>query len=410
MRKILLSALILTACVANAQEAVPTQVKTEPIENAGNVLFGPYIQKVETDEATVVWVTDGETVTMAGGEESLTREDYKVHTVRFDRLKANTKYNYNLGSGLGGTFKTAPDGAPNFRFAVYGDTRTREEEHQKVVDGMRKHENIDFVLNTGDLVSHGQNLDNWKSFFKVAGPLMASTYYVPCLGNHESNATEFFDFFVLPNNENWYSFNWGEVHFIALNTEPDDIADGMPKVAETDLYRSKQMWEYFAKQRAWLEKDLQENQWAKFIVVYFHVAMYDSKTSRRENQLEIRTAFGDLIDKYNVELVLNGHTHNYQHHKKGLTHYVVTGGGGAPLYDIEDSIGVSDVEIIRQEQSTHYCIVDVEGPKLKVQSFFPDGSPIEEFSVESQSGTRAVRERLKSIGGLPWEKDAAKAE
>jgi hypothetical protein len=405
-----ISMFLVSVCAAFCVVAEEPQVKTDAVAGDGPILFGPYIQKVESGEATVVWVTQGDKVTLEGGEQTIDRSDYRVHTVRFDRLKPDTKYTYKLGSGLSGSFKTAPGKAAKFRFVVYGDTRSREEEHQKVVDGMRKQGELAFVINTGDLVSSGSNLDHWKSFFKVAGPLMAETYYVPCLGNHEDNAKEYFDFFVLPNDEYWYSFNWGGVHFVALNTEPMAIPDGMPASAETELYSSRQMWEYFAKQREWFEKDLQDNQFADFIVVYFHVPMYDSKTSRRENQYEIRKAFGDIIDKYRVELVLNGHTHNYQHYRKGLTHYVITGGGGAPIYDIEEGAGVEGVETIRQEQSTHYCVVDVEGSRLKLHSYFPDGTSIEEFSVESQGGLRRVDERLKAIGGLPWEKEQAPAK
>ena len=248
------------------------QGKSDSTVGMGQILFGPYIQKVESGEATVVWVTQGDKVTMEGGDQPVERSDYQVHTVRFDRLKPDTKYTYKLGGGLSGSFRTAPGKAAKFKFAVYGDTRSREEEHQKVVDGMRKQGDLAFVINTGDLVSSGSNLDHWKSFFKVAGPLMAETYYAPCLGNHEDNAKEFFDFFVLPNDEYWYSFNWGSVHFIALNTEPTAVPDGMPANAETELYASKHMWEYFAKQRAWFEKDLQDNQTAEFIIVYFSCA------------------------------------------------------------------------------------------------------------------------------------------
>jgi predicted phosphodiesterase len=390
-------------CLAQAVEAVPEAPPAAISATTEPILFGPYVQRVLTDEATVVWVSSGRTVTLQTAEETQAREEYRVHSVRFGRLKPDTEYTYNLGEGLSGRFRTAPQGSPPFRFIAFGDTRTREEEHAKVVNAMLGVENVSLVLNTGDLVSSGKNLEHWKSFFRVATPLMQKTLYVPCLGNHEDNAEEFFDFFVLPHNEQWYSFNWGGVHFIALNTEPPAMPDNTPITAENDIEASRRAWEFFAEQRKWLEEDLKANRGASFIVPFFHVPMYDTKLSRRENQLEIRKAFGDLFDEYNVELVLSGHTHNYQHHVRGMSHYVVTGGGGAPLYDLDWGPGTDDVRTVAMEKTTHFLVIDVNGPMMHVQVVRPDASLIEEFDIESQSGTRRVNQRLEALGGLPWE-------
>jgi Icc-related predicted phosphoesterase len=368
------------------------------------VMFGPYVQNVQTEEATVVWITAGRTVTLEGGEQPVSREDYQMHSVRFDHLEPDTEYTYTLDNGLKGKYRTAPLGSRNFRFIAYGDNRSQEDVHQQVVDQIRKQENISLVLNTGDLVRHGSVLDDWKSFFRVAGPLMAETFFVPCLGNHEDNASEYFDFFVLPGNEEHFSFNWGGVHFVALNTEAPDVPDGVDDSAEMSLWNSEIMWDYFAGQRKWLDEDLRRHYGADFFVVFFHVPFYDTKLSRREPQIEVRRAFADILDKHKVELVINGHTHNYQHHRKGTTHYVVTGGGGAPLYDIEDTLGpeTEGVEIVKQEKTYHFCLIEMDGWRFRIQAIRADGSIIEEFAVESQAGSRLVDRRLDALGGLPW--------
>lgn len=369
-----------------------------------DLMFGPYIQNVKTDEATVVWITAGNSVTLEGGEQPVVREDYQMHAVRFDHLEPGKEYTYTLENGLKGTYRTAPEGSANFRFIAYGDNRSQEDVHQQVVDAIRKQDDISLVLNTGDLVRHGTVLDDWKSFFRVAEPLLSETFFVPCLGNHEDNADEYFDFFVLPGNEEHFSFNWGGVHFVALNTEAPDVPDGVDDSAEMSLWNSEIMWDYFARQRMWLDNDLRHHYGADFLVVFFHVPFYDTKLSRREPQIEVRRAFEDILDKHKVELVINGHTHNYQHHRKGMTHYIVTGGGGAPLYDIEDSLGpeAEGVEIVKQEKTHHFCLIEKDGWRFHVKAIRPDGSLIEEFSLESQAGSRLVDRRLDAIGGLPW--------
>ncbi len=371
------------------------------------ILFGPYVQRVETEKATVVWITSDRKVTLTGEGESRTRDNYRTNTIRFDGLKPDTEYNYKLEGGLEGKFRTAPAEPQDFRFVVYGDTRSNADVHKSVVDAIRRQKDVRLVLNSGDLVSKGSVLDYWKEFFGVAEPLMRETYYVPCLGNHEDNAKEYFDFFDLPGNEEHFSFNWGGVHFVALNTEAPDIPDGTDNMAESQIWNSEIMWKYFAKQREWLDKDLSLNYGADFFVVFFHVPFYDSKLSRREPQIEIRMAFADILEKHNTELVVTGHTHNYQHHQKGMSHFVVSGGGGAGLYDIEDTLGVGadDVEIVEQEKVNNFLVVDVEGWLLNIQALRPDDSVIEKFSVESQAGLRLVKRRVDSIGGLPWAQD-----
>ncbi|MBI3119324.1 MAG: hypothetical protein HYZ00_11590, partial [Candidatus Hydrogenedentes bacterium] len=84
------------------------------------LLFGPYIQQVQTDAATVMWVTSGPQVTMTGGEETILREEYRTHRARFDHLKPDTEYSYTLEGGLSGKFRTAPAEPAAFRFVAYG--------------------------------------------------------------------------------------------------------------------------------------------------------------------------------------------------------------------------------------------------------------------------------------------------
>ncbi len=377
-------------------------------EPGAQVLFGPYVQRVETEQATVMWISRGEQVTLSGEGKTVEREEYQPHLVRFAGLTPDTAYTYTLKNGLKGSFRTAPAHWKDFRFLVYGDCRGREEDHAAVVAALEKEKDYSFVIQTGDMVRNGKNLDNWKSFFRVAGPLMAKTWYVACPGNHERNASEFYDFFDLPGQKEFYSFNWAGVHFATVNTEPPEVQDGMSPIEETDLLQSRLLWNYFARERAWLDHDLAQNANSRFLVVFMHVPYYDSKVSRREPQLEVRKAFADIIDKHKVELVLWGHTHNYQHYRKGMRHFVVSGGGGAPLYDIGETAAAKGVETVAQEKTFHYCVIDVKGPMMYFQAKRPDGSVIDSFSIESQSGPRTVNLRLKTIGkniAAPWEKN-----
>jgi hypothetical protein len=75
-----------------------------------------------------------------------------------------------------------------------------------------------------------------------------------------------------------------------------------------------------------------------------------------------------------VTAVFAGHDHNYQHHLKNGVHYIVTGGGGAPLAAVDQPIpGVT----LKVEKVEHFMPIRVEGGKVHMQAIALDGHVIE---------------------------------
>jgi hypothetical protein len=111
--------------------------------------------------------------------------------------------------------------------------------------------------------------------------------------------------FALPgdNGEKWYSYDWGRIHFVALDTEAS-----------------------YATQAAWLDGDLAATA-LPWKVVYFHRPPYSS--GQHGSDTSLRRAFAPVFEKHRVQLVLAGHDHNYERMvpQRGVQ-YVVTGGGG----------------------------------------------------------------------------------
>ena len=86
-----------------------------------------------------------------------------------------------------------------------------------------------------------------------------------------------------------------------------------------------------------------------------------------------------LMEKYKITAVFNGHDHNYQHHLKNGIHYVVTGGGGAPLYDPDAPIpGVTQ----KVERTEHYVRIKVTGNQAKVEAIALDGRLLDAFDLK----------------------------
>lgn len=271
------------------------------------------------------------------------------HIVTISGLLSGTFYHYRVRTSTGynsgdHTFKTAPGVGVN-SFVAFGDNRTDSSAHQNVVNTMLTYA-PDFVLNTGDLVYDGTEITQWNTFFNIEKNLMVNTPYMPAVGNHEDpEETEcrFYYLFELPPNEKWYSFDYGNIHFIGLDTE-------------TNLWGDE---------RTWLLNDLQASSQDPSIdwkIVFFHRPPYSSGS--HGSQMDVRGAWCSLFEEYGVDLVFSGHDHDYERTIpiNGVI-YIVTGGGGAPLYPVGHSSWTA-----YSESAHHFVLISVNGDTLNLQA------------------------------------------
>ena len=260
-----------------------------------------------------------------------------------------------LGNEAGrGAFKTPPAGAAEFKFVVYGDTRSRHDMHQRVIDAMVKTE-PDFVIHTGDLVADGLDTAQWPRFFSIERELLRKTVFFPVLGNHERNSPHYFEFFDMK--KPYYSFDWGTAHFSLLDTG----------IAQSE-------WD---EQARWFEADLERAAKADFRFVIFHHPPYTA-VKRRQGDGGRPRGLVPLMEKHKVQAVFSGHDHNYQRHFQNGIHYVVTGGGGAPLYPVDAPIEGMTKKVVSTE---HYVQMRVNGAAARMEAVALDGSLIEGVEI-----------------------------
>ncbi len=329
---------------------------------------GPYAVNVGPRTATVVWVLQTGQVSLHSSDSNTTLAApvLRAEKVHFAGLQPGKTYTYD---GLGwpdaqGSFTTAPNGSAAFEFVVYGDTRTRHEMHRKVVAAVLKYAAPQFVLHTGDLVADGADSSQWPVFFDIERDLLRKTAFFPSLGNHERNNRQYYDFFDVA--EPYYSFNWGSAHFIVLNS---DISN----VSTSEVERNA----FWSEQTRWLEEDLAKSQSADF---RFAIAHHPPLTAvaRRQGENPHMTALLPMFEKYHLTVGFFGHDHNYQHYVKNGVHYFITGGGGAPLYDVDKP----PEGITKMVASTeHFLDVKVDGETVRVEAVKLDGQPLETTTI-----------------------------
>ncbi|MEK7405125.1 MAG: metallophosphoesterase [Acidobacteriota bacterium] len=331
---------------------------------AEKLVGGPFVVNATGRRATVVWVTQTSEARLGEAPDKLAAASpvLKTERITFAGLKAGATYYYDvLGRDDGkGRFKTPPAGPAAFRFVAFGDTRTRHDVHARVIQAVVKTE-PDFVIHTGDLVADGDVAEQWPVFFSIEKELLNKTVLFPSLGNHERNSRYFYEFFDLM--VGYYSFDWGSAHFSVVNS---DIGNAAPTQAGRE-----QFWK---EQTRWLEDDLARSQKADLRFVVLHNPPFTAVKRRQGPPGPLQQQWVPLFEKYKVHAVFTGHDHNYQHHLHNGVRYVVTGGGGAPLYPVDGPIpGITQ----KVESVENFVQVDVNGKKARLQALTPDGRLID---------------------------------
>lgn len=317
------------------------------LTGADKVVGGPYAVHVGSKSATVMWLVEK--------PGSILQAEKKSYT----GLQSGKSYSFDTEAGPI-SFKTAPKGPAAFQFVVYGDTRTRHEVHRHVVDAILKYSSPDFVIHTGDLVANGADPAQWPVFFDIERQLLRKAAFFPSLGNHERNNPQYYDFFDVTTP--YYSFDWGTSHFIVLNS---DIGNAAATIDEREKFWTEQV--------RWLENDLEKSQSADFrFVVAHHPPL--TAVSTRQNDNPHMSALMPMFEKYKLTAGFFGHDHNYQHYLKNGVQYFITGGGGAPLYDVaKPPAGLT----IKVESVEHFVVVKVDGRSAHVEAIRLNGEAIE---------------------------------
>jgi predicted phosphohydrolase len=287
------------------------------------------------------------------------------HEIRLAGLQPATEYAYRLelfGAPLTETyaFRTlplAPD-AP-LTFAVFGDTRDGHDVHRRIIEQIASHHPL-FALHTGDLVGFGGRDSEWDTFFDIEAPLMVNAPLYPSPGNHEENDARYFDAFALPGNERWYAFDAGSARFVELQLD-----------GRTDYQEGSEQY-------AWLETTLAANT-QPWLVVFFHYPPY-SDLNEKGPEILARRVLTPLFERYGVDIVFNGHHHDYQRREVNGVQYVVTGGGGAPIYPVTNAAG----ELAAFFNGPHFVLVTLQGGQFNAQAITDTGEVIDTFTLTQE--------------------------
>ncbi|MGF1510392.1 MAG: metallophosphoesterase family protein [Myxococcota bacterium] len=356
--------------------------ETTPLYLVGNTSpfhVGPYVLKTGPQRATVVlehqleeaptliwWFQDTNTVLSVPQDQNRTsfQFDDALWVAEIDNIDPSTGIGYFVMSEVGTSeparFRVGRPMNERFKFAAIGDTRTGHRVHRALMESLALRE-IDFVINSGDLVESGGYKEEWDLFFQIEHPVVSKAPLFAAVGNHDNSPRQLFRrWFRLEdwaNGHRYFVQDWGSVRVVCLDSEIEMRAG--------------------SEQYAFLERALAEGaKKDQLMVVSLHYPPYSSGAHGPNPHLQ--RVLGVLGERYGVEVVLSGHDHNYERTIpiKGVT-YIVAASGGAPIRRLTPSWWS---EMVRTEP--HYIVFDVDRGNLIGEAINLNGSVFDRFIIK----------------------------
>lgn len=310
---------------------------TTPIN--ATITRGPYLQRANQNSVIIRWRTNVacDSRVMYGispsnlNQTAVNTNFGTEHEVLITGLNQKSKYHYTIGTNqnqlttadLNTYFKThPPEGEKGkYRFWVIGDAGTGNNNQRNARNAFytfNNNKHIDGWLMLGDNAYEG-GFDNEYQvglFQDMYEQVLKNTVLWPAPGNHDYNNNipfsgppAYLDIFNLPTNgeaggvpsgtEKYYSWNFGNVHFISLDSY------SVPRSTTGAM-------------ATWLQADLAANT-LPWVVAYWHHPPYTKGSHDSDNPLiydfelvDMRQNIVPILEQYGVDLVLNGHSHCYE--------------------------------------------------------------------------------------------------
>ncbi len=305
------------------------------------IIRGPYMNLATQTGIVIRWKTDVATnskVSFGTSKENLNQSAVvdlvtHEHIVQLSGLAVNTKYYYSVGSSgralqgdANNYFKTAPyaGSKQKVRILAMGDMGNNSTTQKNVRNAYLNYNGTNYTdiwMLLGDNAYEQGTESNYNTnFFNIYKNLSKNHVLWPAPGNHDyANNTArqadhniaYYKIFSLPsaaeaggiasNTEAYYSYNYGNIHFVSLDSYGWETGD-------------ERLYDTLSPQVIWLKKDLaaRNQQWT---IVYFHHPPYTKGSHNSDTEQElinIRKNLVRILERYKVDLVLNGHSHLYE--------------------------------------------------------------------------------------------------
>ena len=320
-----------------------------------------------------------------------------IYTAQITGLTPGTAYEYRIASGqLAGDWQPLrPDDGGSFQALLFPDSQSNDYSgwRELAQAAARRHPDAAFFVNMGDLVDNGEDHTQWNAWFDAVDGINSRIPLVPLMGNHETYNQQwkvrlpeaYLHEFAVPENGSaqfaryYYSFDYGPVHFIVLNTQWDETEEFKPGLLDEQL--------------AWFPHDMQKNR-KKWNIVLLHkdVLQYriHNRPERTEGISEEGRAFMPLFDALGIDVVFSAHLHTYRNRGRLYNFqpadhgplYILTGVAGNVRYPGLWVDHAFDKKVAPQPETDNYLTLDASADALEIRCFLPDGTEIDHTALQ----------------------------
>ena len=388
------------------------QVTVSPALQKAILTRGPYLQMANENSVIIRWRTDiasnsriqlGTSTT----NYSISIDDSNVlteHSVKVTGLEADTKYYYTIGNSsdmLQGSssnyFTTSPtyNTSRKLSFSAFGDCGKPANSIQSAtLNAYLSYTSgnpAELMLLLGDnAYSTGTDAEYQANFFNTYGPTLLKNHILfPAPGNHDyGNVPEtqanpniaYFKNFTTPTNGEcggvpsnsaaYYSYNWGNVHFLSLDSHGNESGN------------SYRLYDTLSNQVKWIKADLEANT-RPWTIVYWHHPPYTMGSHNSDTESELvymRENLLRILERYGVDLVLCGHSHDYERSYLLKDHFgnessfnptLHTSSTSNAKYDGSQNSCPYVISSDKQKHGTVYVVSGSSGTSNPVQTSFP---------------------------------------
>jgi len=211
-----------------------------------------------------------------------------------------------------------------FNIAAVGDWACNDNSQNTLKNIVSKKPEL--IIALGDL-SYQRTAECW---FDIISPVDNITRIVR--GDHDNDfrMSQYMQHFNM--SKEFYSFNNGNIHFLIMSTEiPYELGSEQYEFVKSDL------------------ENASTNSTIDWIITAYHQPAYISQNDCKgcSPRVTLRELYHPLFDKYNVDLVLQAHNHNYErsypilyNSKDSENPLIVNSNKNSYNYDIDNSHGV----------------------------------------------------------------------
>ena len=368
----------------------------------GRVLAWEVLSPVE-EQTVELRVQGSEEVRRIAAEDARFTDDgteVYQYTADLDHLTAGNSYQYRITAGDAATdwqMLYAPTVNESYKMLIFPDAQSSDYADWKQLAHLAWARNTDAQLFAcmGDLVDNGEDRLQWTEFFVGVKEMQRSIPMAPIMGNHETYnlawkvrlPEAYLNYFKTPRNGSkdferyYYSFDYGDVHYVVLCTQQKEIGEFKNGLVEEQL--------------AWIRRDLKAHR-KRWNIVLMHKDVLQYRINGRPERTEgIDEENGrvwmPIFDELGIDIVFTAHLHTYRNRghiygfekgaaKKGPL-YILTGVAGNVRYPNLWIDHAFDEVTLPQPETDNYLTMDVTRDAIEIACFLPDGTEMDRVRV-----------------------------